>query len=135
MVDIKKESRMQQEVTAYRRELMNAVKAKDKDKEERLKRKEQTINKMQMKITTGRLKVLAVTWVPFLLLYYFLASLIPGGLSGTVAYSPVPIPILVGTDGKVPLFWWYLISSLGFAGITSKLLGTTPSSPGASLTS
>ncbi len=133
-VDLKGERRIKAEVNAYNKELKAAVKAKDKEKEERLKKKEQQMAKMRLKMSSSRTKISLGTLVPFLGVYYGLAALL-GGLGEIVACSPVPIPYIVGPAtsvcsavagaGAVSLFWWYALSSLTFAGILTRLLGTT----------
>ncbi len=123
-VDLKGERRIKAELNAYNKELKAAVKAKDKEKEERLKKKEQQMAKMRLKMSSSRTKISLGTLVPFLGVYYGLAALL-GGLSIPVAFSPVPIPYIVSSTGDVSLFWWYAISSLTFAGILTRLLGTS----------
>ncbi len=116
---------MKKEVAEFDAEIKDAVAKQDKQKEEKLKKKKPQVDKMRMKASTGRLKVTLITWVPFILLYYFMASLV-GGYGSFVVNSPIPIPYLVGANGKMPLLWWYFISSLSFGTIVSKLLGTQP---------
>ncbi len=116
---------MKKEVADFDKELKEAVTNKDKQKEEKLKKKKPQVDKMRISASTGRLKVTLITWVPFILLYYFMATVV-GGYGATVVNSPIPIPYIVGENGKMPLLWWYFISSLSFGTIVSKLLGTQP---------
>ena len=83
------------------------------------------MDQMKLKASTGRFKVLIVTWVPFILVYYFMAGEL-GGLSTVVAHSPLPIPFIVSGTGTMVLIWWYFLSSLTFGTLLSKLLGTSP---------
>jgi uncharacterized membrane protein (DUF106 family) len=128
-VDLNAERRIKAELNAFNAELKAAVRAKDKEKEQRLRKKEQQMAQMRLKISSGRTKISVVTIVPFLAVYYGLSALM-GGLGVTVAYSPVPLCIpstvicLVGQNGAVSLFWWYFLSSLTFTGILTRLLGT-----------
>lgn len=133
LVDLKREKRMRAEVAAFDKELKEAVTNKDKEKEEKLKKKKPQMDQMRLKASTGRFKVLIVTYAPFILLYYLMGDFVSGCnfpslcVSGIVAYSPIPIPLVVsGASGAIVLFWWYLISSISFSTIMTKLLGTSP---------
>jgi uncharacterized membrane protein (DUF106 family) len=49
-----------------------------------------------------------------------------GGFSQAVAYSPLPIPYIVDpSTHSMVLIWWYFLSSLSFATLMTKLLGTS----------
>ena len=140
---------MKKDVADFDKELKEAVANKDKQKEEKLKKKKPQIDQMRLKASTGRLKVTLITWVPFILLYYFMATLV-GGYGSSVVCSPIPIPYITSTDPylvggvdqhiceyvisgvrvalpHMPLLWWYFISSLSFSTLISKILGTQPS--------
>jgi uncharacterized membrane protein (DUF106 family) len=125
LVDLKKERRLRAETTAFDKELREAVQKKDKAKEEKLKKLKPQMDQMKLKASTGRFKVLIVTWVPFILVYYFMAGQL-GGLQTVVAHSPIPIPFIVSGTGTMVLIWWYFLSSLTFGTLLTKLLGTSP---------
>jgi uncharacterized membrane protein (DUF106 family) len=125
LVDLKKEKRLRAETMAFDKELREAITKKDKAKEEKLKKIKPQIDQMRLKASTGRFKVLIVTWVPFILVYYFMAGQL-GGLGTVVAHSPIPIPFIVSGAGSMVLIWWYFLSSLTFGTLLSKLLGTAP---------
>jgi len=124
LVDLKKERRMRAEVAAFDKELKEAIANKEKDKEERLKKKKVQMDQMRLKASTGRFKVVLVTWLPFIGVYYLMANFV-GGFSEAVAYSPLPIPFIVAANGSMVLIWWYFLSSLSFATLMTKLLGTS----------
>ena len=130
LVDLKAERRMRAEISQFQSEMREAVRAKDKAKEEKLKKKNLQIQQMNTKVSTARLKVTAITFVPFLVLYYLMAGFL-GGFGVPVAYSPIPIPYIVSaissstSTGAIPLFWWYSISSLTFSPMLTKLFGTS----------
>jgi len=124
LVNLKAERRMRAEISQFQAEMREAVRSKDKAKEEKLKKKNLQIQQMNTKVSTARLKVTAITFVPFLVLYYLMAGFL-GGFGVTVAYSPIPIPYIVSATGTVPLFWWYSISSLTFSPMLTKLFGTS----------
>ncbi|MGQ9468826.1 MAG: EMC3/TMCO1 family protein [Nitrososphaerales archaeon] len=121
LVDVERARRIRAEVKAFRKELKQAILTKNKSKEEKLKKKEKQMMKLEMKMSTERMKPMLFFLIPFILIYYLLASFI-GGYNTIVAISPIPLPI-IGTE--VGLIWWYLISSLAFNGIITKLLGTS----------
>ena len=125
LVDLKTERRMRKEVAEFDKELKDAMVKKDKPREDKLKKKKPQVDQMRLKASTGRLKVTLITWVPFVLLYYFMATQV-GGYGAVVVNSPLPIPFLVTSSGQMALLWWYFISSLSFGTVISKLLGTQP---------
>ena len=126
LVDLRKEKRLRTEVAAYDKELRAAIAKKDKDKEEKLKKKKPQVDKMRLQASTGRLKATFITYIPFLLVYYFMASQL-GGLGAVVAHSPIPIPYVVSATGGMALFWWYSLSSFSITFMLQKLLGTSMS--------
>jgi len=125
LVDLKTERRMRKEVADFDKELRDSMLKKDKQKEEKLRKKKTQVDQMRLKASTGRLKVTLITWVPFFLLYYFMATQV-GGYGAVVVKAPIPIPYLVTSTGGMALLWWYFISSLSFGTVISKLLGTQP---------
>jgi len=125
VVDLNAERKMKAEVSAFNKEKREATLAKDKAKLEKLKKREIPMRQAQAKVSSARLKVTAITFIPLLAVYYLMASFL-GGFNVVVAHSPIPIPLLVGSDGTMVLFWWYLLSSFAFSSIISKLLHTTP---------
>lgn len=131
LVDLKRERRMRAEVAAFDKELRAAVTAKDKDKEEKLKKKKPQIDQMRIKASSGRFKVVLVTWLPFIAVYYLMGDFVSGCkfpsicVSGVVAFSPIPIPFIVAANGSMVLIWWYFLSSLSFSTLMTKLLGTS----------
>ncbi len=125
LVDLKKERRIRKEVTAFDKELREAITKKDKAKEEKLKKLKPQYDKMRLTMSTGRLKATVVTYIPFLVVYYLMADILLGGISTQVAMSPIPIPYLVSSTGGMALFWWYSLSSFSFSFVLQKLLGTS----------
>ena len=124
VVDLDAERRMKAEVNAFNKEKREATLAKDKVKLEKLKKRELPMRQEQAKVSSARLKVTAITFVPLLLVYYGMAFLL-GGFGVVVAYSPIPIPYLVGVNGVMALFWWYMLSSFTFSSLLTKALHTT----------
>jgi len=130
VVDLNKERRMRAEVNAFNKEKREATLANDKVKLDKLKKREVQVRQEQAKVSTARLKVTAITFVPLLAVYYLMATFL-GGYGVIVAFTPVPIPIIAaptlnpGTY-EVSLFWWYFLSSFTFSTMLSRLLHTNP---------
>jgi len=136
--DVDRARKINTEVKAFREELKQAILTKDKVKEKKLKKKEKQMMELQMKVTKDRMKPMLLFWIPFIAVYYLLATFL-GGYDAIVALSPIPINLYIINIG-VPveiggslvgygfsLFWWYLISSFAFSAIIMKLLKTSPS--------
>jgi uncharacterized membrane protein (DUF106 family) len=131
LVDLKRERRMRAEVAAFDKELKEATASKDKEKVEKLKKKKPQMDQMRLKASSGRFKVVLVTWLPFIAVYYLMGDFVSGCkfpsicVSGVVAYSPIPIPFIVAANGSMVLIWWYFLSSLSFSTLMTRLLGTS----------
>ncbi len=130
VVDLNKERRMRAELNAFNKEKREATLANDKVKLEKLKKRELSMRQEQAKVSTARLKVTAITFIPLLLVYYLMATFL-GGYSVIVAYTPIPIPILAAPTlnpsiYEVSLFWWYFLSSFTFSTMLTRLLHTNP---------
>ncbi len=119
-VNVKESRRIASEAREFRKELMDAIKKGDKVKEEKLKKKEKSIREMELKSSNQRLKSSFIFIIPFMLIYYFVSSII--GPDSVVAKSPTGL-LIVGQD--LQLFWWYLITSFAFSTLISKLTGTS----------
>ena len=141
-VDLDQERRIKAEINQYQAAMKAAVKNNDKKEQERLKKKETSINQMRLKMSSARTKVGFATIIPFIVIYYlviYLAGPCP------VAISPIPITIgnylmstglpagiscpgvpaaLQGAAAYVTPFGWYLISSFSFSTLTMRLLKT-----------
>jgi len=129
VVDLDKERKMRAEVNAFNKEKREATLANDKVKLEKMKKRELQMRQEQAKVSTARLKVTGITFVPLLVVYYLMATFL-GGYGVIVAFTPIPIPVIAaptlftGTY-EVSLFWWYFLSSFTFSTMLSKLLHTT----------
>lgn len=130
VVDVNKEKRMRAELNAFNKEKREATLAKDQAKLEKLKKRELAMRQEQAKVSTARLKVTGITFVPLLVVYYLMASFL-GGYNVIVAYSPIPIPIIAAPTlipgvWEVSFFWWYFLSSFAFSSLLSRLFHTNP---------
>ena len=99
------------EVQAWQKELNAAKKAKDEQTVTKLMKKSQGMMKQQSRASMEQMKVTAVTFVPFLIVWYTLNAVLG---PHPVAYAPFPLPFLsTMTSLGVPLtfFYWYLLCS------------------------
>ncbi len=136
-VDLDTERRIKAEINEWTTSLRAAVKAGDKAQEEKLRKKEQSINQMRLKMSSARTKVALYTIVPFFVIYYLVLSFAG---PDPVAYAPFDIPYLMTktlavtvpgvpacfpeTCSAVTSFGWYLISSFSFTGVIMRLMKT-----------
>ncbi len=105
------------EFQAYQRELSKAKKEKDDQTLSRLMKKQHAMMKLQSRASMEQMKVTAVTFVPFLLLWYLLSAVLG---SAIVATSPFPLPFL----GIHLVFWqWYFLSNFAISLPMYKLFG------------
>jgi len=144
-VDLDTERRVKAEIAEWSNALKAAVKSGDKQQEEKLRKKEQSINQMRLKISSARTKVAFYTIIPFFVIYYLVLN-----LAGPCPVATSPIPITIGnylmtnalptsvlSCPGVPIqsalrqgaayvtpFGWYLISSFSFTGVIMKLMKT-----------
>jgi uncharacterized membrane protein (DUF106 family) len=142
-VDLDTERRVKAEIAEWTTSLKAAVKAGDKQQEEKLRKKEQSINQMRLKISSARSKVALYTIIPFFVIYYLVLN-----FAGPCPVATSPIPITIGNylmttnlpsnvvcsgipaasalNGAVYVtpFGWYLISSFSFAGLIMRLMKT-----------
>jgi uncharacterized membrane protein (DUF106 family) len=93
------------EVQAWQKELNAAKKAKDEATVAKLMKKSQGMMKQQSRASMEQMKVTAVTFVPFLIIWYLLNAVLG---PHPVAYSPFPLPMM-GTT--LTFFYWYLLCS------------------------
>ncbi len=135
LVDIKREKRIHGEVSAFNKELRASVVAKDKPKETKLRKREKSMRELQLKTSMGRMKVMFITWIPFIGIWYGLSYFL-GGFGTAVAVMPFGVSSFEMTNQTIGpvggpiveylgLFWWYFISSITFGSVIAKALGTT----------
>lgn len=134
-VDLDTERRIKAEIAEWTNAMKGAVKAGDKQLQEKLKKKEQSINQMRLKMSSARTKVALYTIVPFFVIYYLVLNFVG---SSTVACAPFAIPYLMTSTPPVGTtfclaspgvsfftsFGWYLVSSFSFTGVIMRLMKT-----------
>lgn len=97
------------DVHTWQKDVTAARKANDKVALEKLMRKNAVMMKLQSKASLEQFKVTAVTFVPFVILWYLLNSVF-GGL--VVAVSPFPLPFL---GVNLTFVTWYFLSSFAIS--------------------
>jgi len=105
------------EFQAWRKQMDAAKKANDNQTLSKLMKKQQAMTKLQARASMEQFKVTAVTFVPFLLLWYLLNAVFGHQV---VAISPWPLPVL-GTN--LTFVWWYFLSSFAVNFPIMKLFG------------
>lgn len=120
--DVEKMRRLNTEMRAFRSEMSAATKAGDKVKIEKLKKKQQQMQKMQMESQMDNMKPTLIFSIPLLGVYYIVSRFI--GINTVLAISPIPIQIFgVGPPVEVNFFWWYFLCSFAFQPIITRFFG------------
>lgn len=142
MVDQVKWRRIMKETRAFNKERMAAFRSKDQDRINQLNKKSAYMNKLNMELMQMNLRPMMITFVPLILIFYFV---LPALFSYTVAISPVSLNVIPGDffqltctaeqaadpdhiceeENALFLWAWYFLSSIAFSGIIMKLTKTT----------
>jgi uncharacterized membrane protein (DUF106 family) len=96
---------MQKETSEYRSQMMQAMRANDKKQMETLKKKQSQIDPISFS---------------YIIIWYLFLIPVFGG--NAVAYVPGIAP----APGGIPVFIWYMICSLFFGTLSSRIAGVTP---------
>jgi len=107
--------RMQKEISEHRAQTTQALRAKDKKLLEKLKKKEPQILNMQKKMAKPQLVLFGLSF-SYIFIWWFILTPLYG--ITTVAYIP--------GFGPVNVILWYLIVSMLFGTISSRLLNIMP---------
>jgi uncharacterized membrane protein (DUF106 family) len=110
---------MQKETSEYRSQMMQAMRANDKKQMEKLKKKQSQIDAMQKKMMKPQTILLPISFSYIIIWYLFLIPVFGGN---AVAYVPGIAP----APGGIPVFIWYMICSLFFGTLSSRIAGVTP---------
>jgi uncharacterized membrane protein (DUF106 family) len=147
IVDHSKLKRLMKETRAWQKERMAAFRAKDQEKIDALNKKSAYMNKMNMELMQMNMRPMMYTFVPLILIFYFV---LPHLFAYTVAISPLSLNFMPGTffqltctaakvaESQLPnhpavchhvnemYFWaWYFLCSISFSGIIMRLTKTT----------
>ncbi len=117
LVDYEMVRQNTREFQAYQRELNKAKKENDTQTLSKLMKKQQAMTKLQARASMEQMKVTAVTFVPFIILWQLLSAVL-GGV--TVAQAPFPLPFL----GTHLVFWqWYFLCNFAMSLPMYKIFG------------
>jgi len=108
---------MRKETSEYQSQLMQAMRANDTKRIEKLKKKESQIRNMQSKLTKPSMIMLPIGFSYIIIWYIFL---IPTFGANAVAVVPGLAP------AGIPVIYWYMICSLFFGTIAGRIIGTQP---------
>jgi len=133
LTDVNQIKRMTAELSAYNKELRQAMKSGDQDKVTKLKKKGAQMKMNQSKISMSNMKPTLLFMAPFFLLWSFGFPAIVGedAMNVVAARSPIALnfipfyPLTFGPENTISVFVWYLITSFSFQGIVTKLLKLT----------
>lgn len=146
--DIEKMNRVMKETNEWRRQYTDAIKKKDKERIEELKKRQAYVNKMALEMQQQQMRPMFIYMIPSFLIWIFV---FPSIFGATIALSPIPLPVIscnadnvqrdtqpvnatdpsLGTKGPciVPgemyLWGFFLVTSFGFSGIISKITKTS----------
>jgi uncharacterized membrane protein (DUF106 family) len=113
---------MRKETSEYQSELMQAMRANDTKRIEKLKRKESQIRNMQAKMMKPQMILLPISFSYIIIWIFFL---IPTFSDKAVAYVPGIAPGALMATG-IPVLYWYMICSFFFGTLASRVIGITP---------
>ena len=113
---------MRKETSEYQSQLMQAMRANDTKRVEKLKRKEQQIRNMQNKMMKPQMILFPISMSYIVIWWLFL---IPTFGSDAVAVLPGLAPGALMATG-LPVIYWYMICSFFFGTLASRVIGVTP---------
>ena len=108
---------MRKETSEYQSQLMQAMRANDTKRVEKLKKKETQIRNMQSKMMKPTLILFPISMSYIVIWYLFL---IPTFGANAVAVVPGLAPT------GIPVIYWYMICSFFFGTLASRIVGVTP---------
>jgi uncharacterized membrane protein (DUF106 family) len=108
---------MRKETSEYQSQLMEAMRANDTKRVEKLKKKESQIRSMQNKMMKPQMILLPISFSYIVIWYIFL---IPTFGANAVAVVPGLAP------AGIPVIYWYMICSFFFGTLASRIVGVTP---------
>lgn len=100
-----------EEIKTWTDEYRAAAKTKDKKKLAQVEKQKTRIMKLQQKMSWQSMKVSLLFFVPLLIVWQFLIGIYRG-----------PVAFLPGM-GAIPIVFWYLLCSLFFSTLLSKMFG------------
>ena len=120
VVDWKKVKQIKAEVSAWRKEMLEAQRKKDMKRLYKLQQDQKRILGLQGQMMMSSFKPAIFYIVPYILLWSWLNGLYSGWI---VAWLPFTLPLpIVGTMVSFGFLPWFLLSYFGFSSIWRKLL-------------
>ena len=147
--NIEKMKTVMKETGEWRKKYTEAIKKKDKQMIDELKKKQSQMQKMSMEMQQQQMRPMMLYMVPSFMLWIFV---FPAIFGQTVALSPIAIPYLTCSDqnvktdtpvqtanstntevkqgpckvpGQVFLWGWFLLVNFAFSGIVAKVTKTS----------
>ncbi len=114
---------MRKETSEYQSQLMQAMRANDTKRVEKLKKKESQIKNMQSKMMKPQMILLPISMSYIVIWYLFL---IPTFQSNAVAIVPGIVLNMTAIPNGIPVIIWYMICSFFFGTLASRIIGVTP---------
>jgi len=123
LVDMESLRKYMEEVNAWQKQYIQAMKSEDKKALAKLKKREPAIKRMQAEMTRQQMKPFAVTFIPFVILWWlFNGVFIENGAPIMVARLPFPLPFL---GDNLTFFWWYILSSFSVTTLIQKIFNVS----------
>ena len=113
---------MRKETSEYQSQLMQAMRAKDTKRIEKLKKKESQIRNMQNKMMKPQMILVPISMSYIVIWWLFL---IPTFGADSVAILPGIAPGALMPTG-LPVIYWYMLCSFFFGTLASRIIGVTP---------
>jgi uncharacterized membrane protein (DUF106 family) len=113
---------MRKETSEYQSQLMQAMRAKDTKRIEKLKKKESQIRNMQNKMMKPQMILVPISMSYIVIWWFFL---IPTFGGNSVAILPGIAPGALMPTG-LPVIYWYMLCSFFFGTLSSRIIGVTP---------
>jgi uncharacterized membrane protein (DUF106 family) len=114
---------MRKETSEYQSQLMQAMRANDTKRVEKLKKKESQIRNMQSKMMKPTMILFPISMIYIVIWYLFL---IPTFTDKAVAIIPGIVLNMTAVPNGIPVFVWYMICSFFFGTLASRVIGVTP---------
>ncbi|MER3601142.1 MAG: hypothetical protein C4339_00205 [Nitrososphaerota archaeon] len=123
LIDLRRFRRISQELSAFNKEMMRALRQNDQEKLARLKKRERYMKELQGQVAKDQVKLLVFSLAVGYFLYFVLIKL-EGGAGVVVAYMPLSIPLIFFTLGPaITMLQFYIIASALLASLVTKALG------------
>jgi uncharacterized membrane protein (DUF106 family) len=116
------------EVKAYRSELQEAKRLKDKQALKKLEKRETRIRQLEGKMASASAKQMAITMGVYLIVFYSVINQVGGNgayISSSFLENFISFPDQV-VSGRftIPAIWWYFICATFYQSVLGRLLGT-----------